>query len=388
MAWTLEGRLEGTARWYSANGTPHPQHIVSVADTISVAAAHRMMAEGTALLWTGDYPSARRLLAAVGRRAERASQPRAQSPTDAFLLHRRDQARRARLLGMLLIPYDDDWTIPLRRAPRVQEACLHAHGPSAGAGVGSLRELLGVIGAHEWRTKGVEIPVLGGGRIHPHYGVFSPVRGEYVDLVAEAELPPGATAFDIGTGTGVLSVVLARRGLRHVVATDHDVRAVHCARDNVARLGLATRVAVRHADLFPAGRAHLIVCNPPWLPGRPRTPLDQAVYDPDSRMLRRFLTGLPHHLEPGGEGWLILSDLAERLGLRGRTELEDAIAAAGLRVLSRTVTKPRHPRATDPSDPLHRARSGETTSLWRLGTAGTSGGRVAGVVGSATSGRG
>ncbi|MFE2010458.1 methyltransferase [Streptomyces sp. NPDC059491] len=371
MAWTTEGRVESTAHWYSANGTPPPQHIVSVADTISVAAAHHLMAEGTALLWTGDYPSARRLLAAVGRRAERASSPGAQSPAEAFRLHRREQGRRARLLGMLLVPFDDGWTIALRRAPRVQEACLHAHGPSAGPGMGSLRELLGVIGAHEWRTKGVEIPALRGDRIHPHYGVFSPVRGEYVGLVAEAELPKGYTAFDIGTGSGVLAAVLARRGMRHVVATDQDARAVHCARENVARLGLAARIAVRHADLFPAGRAHLIVCNPPWLPAHPRTPLDQAVYDPDSRMLNRFLTGLPHHLEPGGEGWLVLSDLAERLGLRGRTELEDAIAAAGLRVLSRAITKPHHPRATDPSDPLHRARATETTSLWRLGTAGS-----------------
>ncbi|MCZ0983205.1 class I SAM-dependent methyltransferase [Streptomyces diastatochromogenes] len=364
---TKDGETGAPVRWYSANGTPRPEHIVSVPDTVSVAAAHRMMAQGSAVLWSGDYPSARRLLAAVDRRTEPKRLPLAQTPAEAFERHRRDRARRARLLGRLLVPYAADWTVALRRAPRVREACVHAYGPCAGPGVGSLRELLGVIGAYEWHRNGVEVPALGGDRIHPHHGVFSPVRGEYVDLVAEAELPGAATAFDIGTGTGVLSIVLARRGLRHVVATDQDARAVHCARDNIARHGLATRIAVRHADLFPAGRADLIVCNPPWLPGRPRTPLDQAVYDPESRMLRGFLTGLPHHLEPGGEGWLILSDLAERLGLRGRTELEDTIAAAGLRVLSRTVTKPRHPRATDPSDPLHRARVGETTSLWRLG---------------------
>ncbi|MGW8762487.1 methyltransferase [Streptomyces sp. NPDC055815] len=362
-----DGEMGAPVRWYSANGIPRPEHIVSVPDTVSVAAAHRMMAKGSAVLWSGDYPSARRLLAALGRRTEPKHTPLAQTPAEAFERHRRDRARRARLLGRLLIPFDADWTVLLRRAPCVREACVHAYGPCAGPGIGSLRELLGVIGAYEWHRNGVEIPALGGDRIHPHYGVFSPVRGEYVDLVAEAEPPGAATAFDIGTGTGVLSIVLARRGLRHVVATDQDARAVHCARDNIARHGLATKIAVRHADLFPAGRADLIVCNPPWLPGHPRTPLDRAVYDPESRMLRRFLTGLPHHLEPGGQGWLILSDLAERLGLRGRTELEDAIAAAGLRVLSRTVTKPRHPRATDPSDPLHRARAGEATSLWRLG---------------------
>ena len=148
---------------------------------------------------------------------------------------------------MLLIPYEGDWTISLRRGRRAQDACTHAHGLCAGPGVGSLRELLGVIGAYEWRRKGVEMPALGGNRIHPHYGVFSPVRSEYVDLVAETELPAGDTAFDIGTGTGVLSAVLARRGVRRIVATDQEVRAVDCARDNAARLGLADGIDVRHA---------------------------------------------------------------------------------------------------------------------------------------------
>ncbi|MGW2937924.1 methyltransferase [Streptomyces sp. NPDC001156] len=369
MRRTVEGAQEVPPRWYSANGARPPELIVTVDDTVSVAQVHRVIGEGTAVLWRGDYPSARRLLAALGRRFERRSSAAGLSLAEAFRLQRDEQSRQARLLGLLLIPYESDWTIPLPRAPRVQEACTQAHGPCAGPGVGSLRELLGVIGAYEWRKKGVEIPALGGDRIHPHYGVFSPVRGEYVDLVAKAPLPLGDRAFDIGTGTGVLSAVLARRGLRRIIATDQEARAVACARDNAALLGLADRIEVRHADLFPAGRAHLIVCNPPWLPGHPRTPLDQAVYDQDSRMLRRFLTGLAGHLEPGGEGWLILSDLAERLGLRERTELADTIAAAGLRVLSRTATRPRHPRATDPSDVLHRARAGEVTSLWRLGVA-------------------
>lgn len=369
MRWTAEGTQQASPRWYSANGAPPPEHIITVDDTVSIAQAHRLIGQGTALLWTGDYPSACRLLAALGRRVERRSSAVGLSPAEVFRRQRNEQSHRARLLGSLLIPYESDWTIPLRRAPQVQGACTQAHGPWAGPGVGSLRELLGVIGAYERRKKGVDVPALGGDRIHPHYGVFSPVRGEYVDLVAEARLPPGDTAFDIGTGTGVLSAVLARRGMRRIVATDQEARAVVCARENAARLGLADRIDVRHVDLFPAGRAHLIVCNPPWLPGRPRTPLDQAVYDQDSRMLRRFLTGLTGHLEPGGEGWLILSDLAERLGLRERTELADTIAAAGLRVLSRTATRPRHPRATDPTDVLHRARAGEVTSLWRLGVA-------------------
>ncbi|HPZ82314.1 MAG TPA: alpha/beta fold hydrolase, partial [Thermogutta sp.] len=83
----------------------------------------------------------------------------------------------------------------------------------------------------------------------PHYGVFSPVRGEYVQLVAETPLPSTDLAFDIGTGTGVLAAVLARRGVKRIVATDQDPRALACARENIARLDLDAQVDVVQADL-------------------------------------------------------------------------------------------------------------------------------------------
>src|SRR6185503_9320531 len=214
-------------------------------------------------------------------------------------------------------PLDAAHRIPLRRAPDVHQACLEAYGPAEEPSVASLRELLGLIGAHEWRKHGIKIPALGA-RIHPHYGVFTPVRHEYADLVASAPIPSRDLAFDIGTGTGVLSAILARRQVRRLVATDLDPRAVACARENLDRLGFGPQVETKLADLFPEGRATLIVCNPPWIPATPTSPLERAVYDPDSRMLRGFLSGLAAHLEPKGEGWLILSNLAEQLGLRTR----------------------------------------------------------------------
>jgi hypothetical protein len=61
-----------------------------------------------------------------------------------------------------------------------------------------------------------------------------------------------------------------------------------------------------------------------------------------------------------------MSDLAEHLGLRAAGELTGWIAQAGLRVIARHDTRPRHPKAADASDPLHAARAAETTSLWRL----------------------
>jgi hypothetical protein len=83
-------------------------------------------------------------------------------------------------------------------------------------------------------------------------------------------------------------------------------------------------------------------------------------------MLRGFLAKLPEHLEPGGEGWLILSDLAEHLNLRTRAHLLEEFESAGLRVLGRNDVPPRHPRAADKTDVLHHARAAEITSLWRL----------------------
>jgi SAM-dependent methyltransferase len=372
IQWT-EGGEQRDARWRSEAGVPPPKRVQVVDDTLTADAACRLASEGTGLLWHSDFHNARQLLQAIGRRADRKPRKPAAVPasaSEAFHLHRQAQGQRSRTLGRLLIGLEGDYRIALPRAPDLRQACLEAWGPADGQpSVASLRELLGLVGAHEWRKKGVEVKALGAppeNRIHPHYGVFSPVRGEYLELVSKAPLPSGNLAFDIGTGTGVLAAILARRGVRSVVATDQDPRALACARENLARLGLQDRVEVQQADLFPPGAAPLVVCNPPWLPARPSSPLERAIYDEDSRMLRGFLAGLAAHLAPGGEGWLILSDLAEHLGLRSREELMALIDGAGLRVLARSDVRPRHPKAADTRDPLHAARAKEVTSLWRL----------------------
>ena len=374
--WLEEGK-PFTARWHSHSGAPPPARVVVADGKMTADEAYGLACQGTALLWRGDFQEARQMLSALGNRADRRPQRRSRASAatssagtaEAFHLYRQARAQRARTLNALLIPLNDDYTIPLRRAPDIRQACVEAFGPAEAPSVASLRALLGVIGAHEWRTNGIDLPEAGG-RIYPHFGVFAPIRREYVDLLSTTALPAAcassSVAFDIGTGTGVLAAVLARRGVERVVATDLDPRAVACARENVRQLGLAERVAVVEADLFPEGRSALAICNPPWIPARPSSPMENGIYDPDSRMLRGFLRALPEHLEPGGEGWLILSDLAEHLGLRTRAQLLEEFEAAGLRVVGRNDVPPRHPRAADRTDPLHVARAAEITSLWRL----------------------
>ena len=392
IGWTEKGQA-CSALWRSERGAPPPKRVVLADDTTTADSAYRLACEGTALLWRGDFQNARQLLQALARRIDKPAQRTRRKATteqsaapgntpsgaQAFHLHRQAQSQRARTLGMLLMPVNADYSVPLRRAPDVAQACAEAWGApddTTVASVASLRELLGLTSAREWRKKGVAIEALGeapNNRIHPHYGVFSPVRGEYVGLVAQAPLPAtqqaNFVAFDIGTGTGVLSAVLARRGIARIVATDQDPRALACARDNLQTLAVSAQVQVVQANLFPEGQASLVVCNPPWLPARPSAPIEYAVYDEGSRMLLGFLDGLAAHLVPGGEGWLILSDLAEHLGLRTRAELLAAIEHAGLKVRGRLDARPLHPKALDASDALHAARAAEVTSLWRLAAA-------------------
>ncbi|WP_328328741.1 class I SAM-dependent methyltransferase [Kribbella sp. NBC_00382] len=329
-------------------------NVITVDDRLSARQADSLIAQGNQLVWQGDFQHAKQLLTALKR-------PRKALNFQQYRNHQADQARR---LNSLLIAMDDQYVIPLRRAPEVAQACREAYGASDGPRLIPLRELLGVIGAHQLRHKGIEIPALND-RIHPHYGVFAPTRAEYVELAAAQQLPKATIAFDIGTGTGVLAALLAGRGAR-VIATDTSSRAIACARDNLRRIGLADRVELLHHDLFPPGRADLVVCNPPWIPARPITELDHAVYDENGQMLQAWLDGLAEHLTPDGEGWLILSDLAEHLGLRTRAEFLSKITRAGLRVAGCDSVVPGHRKANDSRDPLHWARAKEVTSLWRL----------------------
>lgn len=364
-----------SAVWQSENGALPPKKVQIADDTTTADAAYKLCCEGTALLWRGDYQNAKQLLQALSRRIDRPGKKPKKAPDDltlAFHLHRQAQSQKARILGMLVIEVSVGYHINLRRAPDIKAACEHAYGKSTHGFIVSLRELLGLNGAYEWSKSGVDIPIMNA-KIYPSYGVFSPIRGEYLSLVDSAPLPKNCNlAFDIGTGTGVLAAILANRGITKIVATDNSDRALACAEKNMALLNLKNAVTLVSADLFPnssVGKANLIVCNPPWLPARPSSMLERAVYDENSQMLKGFLSGLNTHLAEDGEAWLILSDFAEHLGLRAKDEVQNLIDAAGLRVIEKMEAKAQHKKVLDASDPLHKARKLEVTYLLRLAKA-------------------
>ena len=129
---------------------------------------------------------------------------------------------------------------------------------------------------------------------------------------------------------------------------------------------MTEQIVLSEQDLFPEGCADLIVCNPPWLPAKPSSLIETALYDPNSQMLRAFLNGAAAHLNEQGQAWLIMSNLAELIGLRGAEDLNTWIAEAGLCIVAKHDTVPKHGKAQDSSDVLHAVRSQEVTSLFVL----------------------
>jgi len=346
------------------SGEALPEALTPVEDPLPADLALRMLEQGRALLWTGDFPNARTLLAALKRRLARSAHPAPNGDAAQRWREGRTQTgRTAEALGRLLVVIGADGRVAAGRAPDTQRAVELAWGPSTRPRLVSLNNLVGAMGAAEWTRKGLEVEGLRG-RIIPRYGVFSPTRSAYVELVRRLEVT-GQSVMDVGCGTGVLAFVLLQAGARQAVGVDLDPRATECASDNARRLGLQDRFEAIEADLFPEGlRSDRIVFNAPWMPEAPRTRLDRSVFDEDGATLERFMAGVRAHLEPGGQAALILSDLPERLGFRGPGAVEAMADRHGLALVETHGLPARHGRTRDTSDPLHAARAAERVRMF------------------------
>ncbi len=352
--------------WRSESDAPAPASLTRVDDRLTAEVALRRVRKGEHLLYEGDFRNAKQLLAAMGRRVDRGRREAPKSLLEQYRAERQARLVEHQTLSRVLVMLDPAYKlVGLKTAPDVAAACAAVWGPVTAPTVVPLKALIGLLGAAEWYRKGLVVRGLPG-KLHPHYGVFLPTRSEYVDLLLEAPAPSGKKVFDIGTGTGVLSFLLLQRGAASASGTDVDPRCVACARENATSLGFGARFVAEERDLFPQGTADVVICNPPWIPEPAKNRLDRAVFDEGHRFLEAFLRGLKAHLAPGGEGWLLMSDLAELLGLRPADYLPAQFAAAGLQVKWKRTAPAKHPKASDASDPLHEARTKEVTTLYCL----------------------
>ncbi|MFT4229526.1 MAG: methyltransferase [Microbacterium sp.] len=149
---------------------------------------------------------------------------------------------------------------------------------------------------------------------------------------------PGATeAIDLGCGTGVLAVELARRrpGIR-VLATDQSTAAVASARATAAANGVADRVTVVRDDALGARAdrsAELVVLNPPFHIGA-------AVH---SGIALKLFADAGRVLAPGGELWAVWN-----AHLRHRPALERLVGPTRQIARNPTFTVTASTRAVTP----------------------------------------
>lgn len=82
---------------------------------------------------------------------------------------------------------------------------------------------------------------------------------EYLEEI----ITPQAEVFDVGTGSGILSIAAAKLGAKSIVAVDIDANAVRIAKENIAGNGLSEVIAVKEGDLLHGteGKADVIIAN-------------------------------------------------------------------------------------------------------------------------------
>ncbi|AEK73030.1 putative methyltransferase [Thermococcus sp. 4557] len=163
-------------------------------------------------------------------------------------------------------------------------------------------------------------------KLHPQ--VYEPAEDTFL-LAENLAVRKGDTALDVGTGTGLIALLMARKA-RSVLGVDINPLAVELAGENALLNGIKN-VEFRVSDLFERveGKFDVITFNAPYLPGEPEEPIDLALVGGERgrEVLDRFIQEVPRYLKPGGTVQIVQSSITgveetlrrlEKAGLRGK----------------------------------------------------------------------
>ncbi len=165
--------------------------------------------------------------------------------------------------------------------------------------------------------------------------VYTPAEDTLLMIDALSELSSslnGLNCLDVGTGTGILAIYMAKLGC-YTVAADISIRAVYLARIN--SMMNDTYVEAVQGDLmsyFKDNSFHLITFNPPYIPEEITSNIELSVAwaggpNLGRELIDRFLEHLPKLLKEEGVSLLLNSSLndpeltlrkIEELGMRGK----------------------------------------------------------------------
>lgn len=140
------------------------------------------------------------------------------------------------------------------------------------------------------------------------------VGTDAVILGAWVQVNPTDVALDIGTGCGVLSLMLAQKGVAKIDAVDIDEPSVYEAATNFEASRWRDRISAYHADVrrFGFGRKYdLIISNPPFYLNSYKCEADrknQARHTDTSLSFNDLVISIKHLLKPDGRFALVLPE--------------------------------------------------------------------------------
>lgn len=141
--------------------------------------------------------------------------------------------------------------------------------------------------------------------------VFSPKYFQDSSFFAEMlPINEGESFLEIGSGTGVISIIAAYRGASRIVATDINPTAVANTKENVSRHGFSDKIIVLEGDLygpFAEGQRFDTICwNFPfgdpagYSQKRETSMLERSLFDPNYGSFRKFVQESRIYLNENG----------------------------------------------------------------------------------------
>lgn len=133
--------------------------------------------------------------------------------------------------------------------------------------------------------------------------VAEPSAG-YTEFLLENLVCKGKTAIDLGCGTGILAIALAKRGFKKVYAVDLHQDYIAATRYNAELNGVSEQIIALKSDLFEAIPKHirldLIIANLPATPAWDKIPLYSRAGADGRGPIDTMLRQAPNWLTPEG----------------------------------------------------------------------------------------
>jgi SAM-dependent methyltransferase len=223
-------------------------------------------------------------------------------------------------------------------------------------------------GAWLWFEEGTHLAVLGH-RIHPYFGTYVPNRTTHLELFGtwlSQYTGPRTQAVDVGTGSGVLALMLAWGGFERVLATDNNPNAIESVERQLARSKPRPPVELDLCDLLGSDPTpnDLIVFNPPWMQGEVDDLLDQALYF-EPGLFERFFDQALEKLAPDGRVVLVFSNVIQLVQPNVPHPILSELDRARFRLVSKLQRKVKG----SPKPGGGRRRTREKVEVWELARA-------------------